>query len=321
MKRREFITWVCGAATSAACLRAGIAQPQHRARRIGFLHPGQLAVMNFRISAFRDGLGSEFEVIARVAEGDVEKLPAMTSELLGIPVDAILAVSPTAVRAAAAATHSVPIIAVDLESDPIANAWVSSLARPGGNLTGIFFDLPEFSAKLLQLLREAVPSLKKIAILWDPGTGSTQLDAVKSASAALGLTPVIFEIHRTADLDSAFQVIGNAGVDGVLMLSTPVVSGSTPHLAGLALRHKLPAITIFPEFAQNGGFLAYGPDLQDLFRQSGVLARKVLQGAKPADLPVERPTRFRLVANVKTARAIGVTLPTSILLRADEVIE
>jgi putative tryptophan/tyrosine transport system substrate-binding protein len=319
--RREFIMWLGGAATSAACPRASLAQPLHRAQRIGFLHPGGLAVMELRISAFRDGLGSNIEVIARVAEGDVGKLPAMTSQLLDIPVDAILAVSPTAVRAATAATRSVPIVAVDLESDPIANSWVSSLARPGGNVTGIFFDLPEFSAKLLQLLREVIPSLKKIAILWDPETGSTQLDAVKSACAAAGVTPAIFQIRRTADLDGAFQAIGDAAVDGVLMLSTPVVSANTSQLASLALRHKLPAITIFPEFAQNGGLLAYGPELQDLFRQSGVLARKVLQGAKPAELPVERPTRFRLVANVKIAGAIGVTLPTSILLRADEVIE
>lgn len=319
MRRREFLVRFGSAAASTVWPCISIAQTH--ARRVGFLHPGITTISNFRISAFRQGLGDNVEVIARVAEGNIEKLPALAAELLDLSVEAILAVSPTAVRAAKATTKSVPIVAVDLESDPVASAFVASLARPGGNLTGIFLDLPEFSAKLLQLLREAVPTLSKIAIIWDPETGTTQLNEVRRAGAALGLTPTILEVRRAADFSGAFDAMETAGVDGLLLLSTPLVSGNIGLLADLASRKRVPAITLFPEFAQNGGLLGYGPELQALFRQSGVMMRKILLGAKPIDLPVERPTRFQLVANLKVARGIGVTLPTSILLRADDVVE
>ena len=311
-------TFLASLAAASAWPLPGFAQP---ARRIGFLHPGNIAVGNFRISAFREGLGGEAEIVTRVAQGNMEKLPALTAELLALPVDLIVAVSPITVRTVKAATQTVPILAVDLESDPVASSFVASLARPGRNLTGIFLDFPEFSAKLLQLLREAVPSLSKIAVLWDPETGAVHLDAVKAAAPAFGIATEVIEIRRTSDFEGAFEAAGKASVDGVLILSSPLVSGNAALLADHAASRKLPAITLFPEFAQNGGLLGYGPDLQDLFRQGGVLARKMLHGAKPTELPVERPTRFRLVANLKLARQIGVNLPTSILLRADEVVE
>jgi putative ABC transport system substrate-binding protein len=210
---------------------------------------------------------------------------------------------------------------MDLESDPVANGWAASLAHPGGNVTGIFLDLPGFNAKSLQLLREAVPALTKVAVFWHPVSGVLQLEAVRKAAVALGVAMEMFEISRPSDFEPAFQGAARSQCAGVLMLSSPLFGGNPQLLADLALQNRLPTINIFPDFAQRGGLIGYGPELQNLFMQAGVLVRKILQGDAIADLPVERPTRFKLVANLVTARAFGLTLPTSILLSADEVIE
>lgn len=261
------------------------------------------------------------EIIVRLADEQIDKLPAMAADLAGQGVHAICAVSPPAVRAAREATQSIPIVAMDLESDPVANGWAASLAHPGGNVTGVFLDLPGFNAKSLQLLRETVPSLTKVAVFWHPVSGSLQLEAVRKAAVALNVTMEVFEVSRPSDFEPAFQAAASSQSAGVLMLSSPLFGGNPQLLADLALRNRLPAINIYPDFAQKGGLLGYGPELQNLFMQAGVLVRKILQGNAIADLPVERPTRFRLVANLVTARAFDLTLPTSILLSADEVIE
>jgi putative ABC transport system substrate-binding protein len=323
MKRRGFITLVGGAAV--AWPLGAVAQPA-RKWRVGFLHPGQSATVNSRIVAFREGLGAsgpgeDPEIVIRIANDRLDQLPAMATDLVGQNVQAICAVAPSAVRAARDATSSIPIIAMDLESDPVGNGWATSLAHPGGNITGIFLDLPDFSAKTLQLLREAVPNAARIAGLWHPASGSLQLKAVQKAAVALGVEFDVFEVNRVADFEAAFQAMSQKNVAGLLMLSSPIFAGNPQLLGDLAIRNRLPAINNFPDFAQNGGLIGYGPDLQSLFAQAGLLARKVMQGAAPAELPVERPTRFKLVTNLKTARMIGVTMPTSLLLLADEVIE
>jgi putative ABC transport system substrate-binding protein len=299
-----------------------------RGWRIGFLHPGQSALVSNRIVAFREGLGAsglreaaDAEIVVRLANEQIEKLPILALDLVQQNVQAICAVSPPAVRAARDATQSIPIVAMDLESDPVASGWASSLAHPGGNITGIFLDLPGFNAKSLQLLREAVPALTKVAVFWHPVSGSLQLEAVRNAALALGVAMEMFEVSRPSDFEPAFQAAAKSQSAGVLMLSSPLFGGNPQLLADLALQNRLPAINIFPDFAQKGGLIGYGPELQNLFMQAGVLVRKVLQGTAIADLPVERPTRFKLVANLVTARALGLTVPTSILLSADEVIE
>jgi len=210
---------------------------------------------------------------------------------------------------------------MDLESDPVADGWATSLAHPGGNVTGVFLDLPGFSAKTLQLLREAVPGLSKVAVFWFPASGPRQLEAVRSAAAALQLTLEVFEVGRPSEFEGAFQAAAKSKASGALILSAPLFVGNPQILADLALVNRLPAISIFPNFAQKGGLMAYGPDLLELYPQAGVMTRKLLQGASAADLPIERPTRFKLIANLKTANALGVTLPTSILLSAHGVIE
>jgi putative ABC transport system substrate-binding protein len=327
MRRREVIALIGGAVACGSAPPLAGAQPRAKSRRVGFLHPGRSPVVNMRAASFRQGLvaagGREdaWEFVMRIAEEEVDQLPRMAAELVALEVPAIAAVSPSAVHAAYEATKAIPIIAVDLESDPVRNGWAAGLAHPAGNVTGIFLDLPELSAKCLQLLREAVPALATLDVMWDPATGSVPLDALKTVTGSLGLAMKVHEVRRAADFREAFRAVAKAQGGGVLMLPSPLVSSNLQLLAELTLEHRLPAITLFPEFAQRGGLLAYGPDLATLFRQAGALTRKVLDGASPAELPIERPARFQLMVNLKTAAALGVAVPTSVLLLADEVIE
>src|SRR5262249_2122326 len=233
-------------------------------------------------------------------------------------VDAIVAAAPPAVQAAANATNSIPVIAIDLESDPIASGFVRSLARPGGNVTGVFLDFPDFSAKCLQLLIESVPTLSGVGVLWDPTTGSLQLKAVEAAAQGFVITMQVFDAQRAADIAEAFYVADRSRIQGLLLLSSPLISDNPQLIADLAIRRNLPTISLFPETARAGGLLAYGPEIQDLFRQIRGMARKVLLGAKVAELPAERPTGFQLVANLKTAKLIGITLPPPLLAPPDE---
>jgi len=214
-----------------------------------------------------------------------------------------------------------PLTAGLLLAGPVASGFLRSLARPGGNVTGVFLDFPDFSAKCLQLLIESVTTLSSVGLVWDPTTGSLQLKAVQEAAQGLGISAQAFEARRAADIADAFYMLDRSRIQGVLLLSSPLIAGNPQLIADLAIRRNLPTISLFPEIARAGGLLGYGPDIQDLFRQVGTMARKVLQGTKVADLPAERPTRFQLVANLKTAKALGLTVPETLLARADEVIE
>jgi putative tryptophan/tyrosine transport system substrate-binding protein len=322
--RRRFITLLGGATVWPLAARA----QQAAKSKVGLLHQGESTVVNMRVAAIREGLSgpdnqrdSNVEIIVRLADGDVSRLPALATDLVNNRVDAIVAAAPPAVQAAAGATTSIPVIAIDLESDPVASGFVRSLARPGGNVTGVFLDFPDFSAKCLQLLIESVPMLSGVGVLWDPTTGSLQLKAVQEAAKGFGISAQVFEARRAADIAEAFYALDRSRIQGLLLLSSPLIAGNPQLIADIAIRRNLPTISLFPEIARAGGLLGYGPDIQDLFRQVGAMARKVLQGAKVAELPAERPTRFQLVANLKTAKALGLTVPDSLLARADEVIE
>jgi ABC-type uncharacterized transport system substrate-binding protein len=324
--RREFITLIGGAA--AAWPLAARAQQTTKGRKVGLLHPGESTVVNMRVAAIHEGLNGpdnqrdmSFEIIVRLANGDVSRLPALAMDLVSNRVDAIVAAAPAAVQAAAGATTSIPVIAIDLESDPVASGFLRSLAHPGGNVTGVFLDFPDFSAKCLQMLTESVPTLSGVGLIWDPTTGPLQLKAVQEAAEGLGISAQVFEARRAADLAEAFYMLDRSRIQGVLLLSSPLIAGNPQLIADLAIRRKLPTISLFPEIARAGGLLGYGPDIQDLFRQVGTMTRKVLQGTKVAELPAERPTRFQLVTNLKTARALGIDVPPTLLARADEVIE
>ncbi|HYV87790.1 MAG TPA: ABC transporter substrate-binding protein, partial [Candidatus Polarisedimenticolia bacterium] len=328
-RRREFIT-LLGA--SFGGMVAGwplAANAQHVAKnwKIGVLHPGQAAAVDARITAIREGLNrpdsqaSGLELVVRLADGNLSRLPALATELVNDRVDVIVAAGPPAVQAASGATATTPVIAIDLESDPVAIGFIASLARPGRNITGVFLDFPDFSAKCLQLLIESVPALAGVGVLWDPTTGSQQLDEVKRAAQGLSVRVEVFEARRVADVADAFYALDAARIQGVVVLSSPLFGGNPQMVADLAIKRNVPTISLFPDIAREGGLLAYGPDIQGLYRQAGAMARKVLDGARPAETPAERPTRFQLVANLRTAKRLGITLPTSILLRADETIE
>ena len=299
-----------------------------RVARIGFLYPGVSAVVAPRLVALREGMkaagyaeAAAAEILVRTAEGDPSRLAAGAADLVAAKVDVIVAVSPSAVRAAKAATATLPIVANDLESDPVASGFVASLARPGGNITGFFSDFPDFGMKWVELLREAMPSLSRAVIFWDPATGPTQLAAVQEAGRRLGVDLQVIEVAEIAKMQAAFAQAAALKPEAVVVLSSPIFGTNPRAIAELALSHRIAIATLYPEIARVGGLLAYGPNLLGTFRQTGTLVAKVLQGVRPADLPVERPSRFELVINATTAKALGIILPTSVLLRADEVID
>src|SRR5215212_9684102 len=328
MRRRNVIVGLAGAAAWPLAARA---QQPGKVPKIGFLYPGPVAASTARIDAILAGLrevgyrnSQQVELVSRIADGNSAKLSTLATELIHQEVDVIIAVSTAAIRmaqAATATTTTIPIIGHDLETDPVASGFIESYARPGGQITGVFFDFPEIRSKWLELLQEAIPGLASVAMLWDPASGPAQKKAAESAADRLNLRVKTFEVRTTNEVGDAFLAGAREGVGAVLVLSSPFFGTHSPLLADLALRHRLPTITLFPDFARAGGLMAYGPNLLETYRTVGSMAGKLLRNLKPSDLAIERPSRFELIVNVRTAKAIGVTIPTSILLRADEVIE
>ena len=323
--RREFITLLGGAAAWPIAARA---QQAGKVPRIGFLYPGAETLALARIATFREGLRAtgyrepdQVELITRVTGGDPGRVGPMARELVERNVAVLVALSPAAVQAVRSLTTTIPIVAFDLETDPIGSGLVKSLARPGGNVTGVFFDFPEFSKKWLELMKETLPRLARIGVLWDPATGFTQLRAIEAVAAIMNVELEIVEVRALADLDGAMAAASRNNVDALVMLSTPLIAWQLKLLADFTLRRRLPTVTLFPDFARSGGLMGYGPNIPDGIRQMARMVAKVLQGTKPADLPVELPTKFELVVNLKTAKSLGLELPTSVLLSADEVIE
>ena len=263
----------------------------------------------------------EVEFIPRFADGDPTRLAPLAIELIDQNVDVIVAVSTAAALAVRSATATTPIVAFDLETDPVATGMIASLARPGGNITGLFFDFPEFRTKLLELLKEVVPSLSKIAVIWDPNSGPAQLKSIEVAAQAIKLKLEKLEVRNAAEMNQAFDTAKRANVDAAIILSSPFIGANAKLAAELTLRHRLPAVTLFSEFTRNGGLMSYGPNILDIYRHVGGIVAKVLQGSKPANLPVELTSNFELIVNLKTAKALGITVPTGLLNAADEVIE
>jgi putative ABC transport system substrate-binding protein len=303
-------------------------QSAGRAVQVGFLYPGVATMSVTRIAAIREGLraigygnAGQVEFLVKASEGDPTRLAGLAAELVARKVDAIVAVSPSAVQTIKAATTEIPVIADDLESDPVARGFVAGLAHPGGNITGVFSDFPEFGMKWLELLKEAIPALSSVAVLWDPATGPTQLEAVKRAGALLHVKLEVVEIRTITELQHAFQTASAARPDAIVILSSPIFGTNPGLIAELTLSHHIPTATLFSEIARAGSLMSYGPNLLGTFVQVGTMLGKILRGVRPADVPVERPTKFETVINLKTAKALGLNLPTSLLLRADEVIE
>jgi putative ABC transport system substrate-binding protein len=324
MKRREFITLLGGATAWPLATRA----QQLKIPKVGFLYPGPSKVATARIDAFLGGLRAagygvpdQAEFISRFADGDPARLAPMATELIGQNVDVVAAVGPGAALAVRAVAAATPIVMLDLDTDPVATGMIDSLAHPGGNITGFFFDFPGFRTKLLELLKDVIPSLSKIAIIWDPNSGPAQLMSIELAAEAIKVKLVKLEVRNAAEMDQAFDVAKQANVDAAMILSSPFIGANAKLAAELTLKYKLPAVTLYSEFTRTGGLMSYGPNILDIYRHVGAIAAKVLQGRKPADLPVELTTVFELFVNLKTAKALGLTIPQSLLVTADEVIE
>jgi putative tryptophan/tyrosine transport system substrate-binding protein len=325
IQRREFITLLGGAAAWPLAARA---QQSVQRAKIGVLYPGLASALPSRIAMLRDGLQAvgyrepdNVELVVRSTGGDPTRTIPLAMELVERKVDVILAASSPAVNAVRSATTTTPIVALDLESDPVGSGLISSLSRPGGQVTGIFFDFPDFSKKWLELLKEAIPKLSSIAVLWEPATGPVHIKAVEIAAKELKVKVETMDVPGISNLDDAIFAASSKGVDAILMLSSTVIGANQEYIAGLTLGLRLPAMTLFPDFARRGGLVAYGVNPVNLFRQSAPIVAKVLRGSKPGDVPAELPTKFELVVNLKTAKRLGIVFPTSILLRADEVIE
>jgi putative ABC transport system substrate-binding protein len=265
--------------------------------------------------------GQNVAIEYRHADGKPERLPQLAADLVQLKVDVILARGGGALSAAKQATGRIPTVAVDLESDPVAMGFVRSLAQPGGNITGVFLDLPELSGKQLQLLKEIIRPLSRVAILGDPVLNAPQFEATEVAARALAIQPQRLEVRASKDMDAALETASRGRANAVLLLSSPLMVYYRAEVAALAARRRLPTVSVFIEFAEAGSLMAYGPSLREAFRRAGGFTSRILQGAKPGELPVERPTKFELVINLKTAKALGLTIPSSLVSRADRVIE
>jgi putative ABC transport system substrate-binding protein len=256
----------------------------------------------------------------RTAGGDPKRLSDAAAEIVRLNVDVIWASGAPYARAAYAATHTIPIVAQDFTSDPIAEGYAESYRRPGGNLTGVFLDAPEFAGKWFELLSAMVPGLSRVVVLWDPAPGTAHLRAVQNIAQSKGLRLQVLEVKTPDDIERAFSAL-RGRPQALIILPSPMMYVQSARLAKLAMKHRLPATSMARLFAEAGGTVTYGPELASTAERSAVLVAKILGGTKPGELPVERPTKVQLVVNLKTAKALGITVPLSILVRADEVIQ
>ncbi len=307
------------------------AQQVAKVPRIGYL-TGSRAANPHLTEAFRQGLrdlgyveGRNVVIEYRDAEGKYDRFPALAADLVALKVDVIVVTNTPAALAAKQATRTIPIVLAWV-GDPVGSGLVTSLARPGGNVTGLSFLVPELVGKRLELLKQAVPGVSRVAALWHPGDypERTEKDILKEADVAaraLGVRLQVVEARGPEDFDRAFSDMTRARADAVTVQSTNIFIIEKRRLVDLAAKNRLPAMYIAREFVDAGGLMSYAPNVADVFRHAATYVDKILKGAKPADLPVEQPTKFELVVNLKTAKALGLTIPQSVLIRADEVIQ
>jgi len=302
------------------------AQPVRKLPLLGFMFPGAERT-GITWPALLDGLrtlgyveGQTIRYEARWANGKPEQLPLLAQELVRLKVDVLVAVSPAAVRAAKSATGDIPIVAYDLETEPVASGLVASLARPGGNITGVFLDLPSLAAKWLQLIREVVPGTKRVRVLWDSNAGESQVSAIKAASNAMSIEMQVLEFREANEIENVLTARRNEPAQALVLLGSPLIFVNAKRIAGVLSAQKLPAISPFRTFPEAEGLMSYGPNMSVTARSLAPLVSKILKGAKPGELPIEQPTHFEMVVNRKAAAALGIKLPQSVLARADEVI-
>jgi putative ABC transport system substrate-binding protein len=329
LDRRTFIGTLTGGLLAAPLAAEG--QQAAKIARIGYLSPN-LAASPHLPEAFRQGLrnlgyveGRNVVIEYRDAEGKPERLPALAAELVALKVDVIVAPGTPQALAARQATRTLPIVFATA-ADPVESGLVTSLARPAGNVTGLSILAPALVGKRLELLTQAVPGVSRVAVLWQPGghderTDKDILKAAEVAARALGVQLQVVEARGPADFDRAFSDMTRARAGALTVLTGIMFLNERRRLVDLTARNRLPAVYGGRDFVHAGGLLSYGPNLADLYRRAATYVDKILKGAKPGDLPVEQPTKFELVINLKTAKALGLTIPPALLQRADQVIE
>jgi putative ABC transport system substrate-binding protein len=321
-------TFMLGVLLLALSLPARAQQPA-KLPRIGYLDVASISSEAARNQAFRQGLrelgyveGKNIVIEWRSAEEKPDRLPALAAELVRLKVDVIVTSGSSVTRAAKAATHTIPIVMAQ-DNDPVGNGFVASLARPGRNITGLATLAPEISGKRLELLKEIVPKISRVAVLGTSSAPSNtqNLKETELASGAFGMKLQYLDVLSPKDIETAFQAAGKERADAVLALGGFVLASQRAQIAVLAVKSRLPVISWRSDFVEAGGLMSYGVSLLDLDRRAATYVDKILKGAKPADLPVAQPTKFELVINLKAAKQIGLTIPPNVLARADKVIK
>lgn len=331
MRRRQLVLLLGALIVSASSSGWVAGQQPGNVPRIGYLSPASASAgLSARDKAFLQGLrehgyveGKNVVIEYRFAEGQFDRLPALAAELAEMQVDVIAAVVTQASLAAKDATPTIPIVMLAV-SDPVESGLVASVARPGGNVTGTSSMNAEVAGKSLELLKEAVPGISNVAVVWNPDNAVFQaqmLEATEVAAASLGIRVEAFGVQGPEQFETVFATIAESRADGLLILADPTLILHQAKLADLVGRSGLPAVYGTTGFAVDAGLMAYGPRMEDQFRRAAVHVDKILKGAKPADLPVEQPVSFELIINLKSAKALGIEIPPSLLIRADEVIE
>jgi len=327
MDRRSFVSTAAGALLVRAV--PANAQPAKKVPRIGVLHPGTPASAPQSVEAFRQGLrehgyeeGKNIVVERRYTESRPERVAEVAAEFVRLKVDVIVTSLDVATAAVKQQTQTIPIV-MAISIDPVATGFVSSLARPGGNVTGLSTMSPELAAKRLELLREAVPGLSRVAIMWNTNVPGNLLEYKEAGDAARSMRLQLqsVEVSSVDDFERAFSALKTGGAQALIVAGSGLTSTNARQIASLAMKHRLPSMVSSRDRVDAGGLIAYGPNLAELWRRAATYVDKILKGAKPGDLPIEQPSKFELIINLKTARALGLTLPQSLVLRADEVIQ
>ncbi|MFL6799467.1 MAG: ABC transporter substrate-binding protein [Xanthobacteraceae bacterium] len=324
-KRRDFLS-VLGGMAGAGPLAAAAQQAPSATPRIGILWPGASVPAPPRMESFRQGLselgfveGQNVAIELRYAKDGLQQLPALAAELVRLNVSVIQAFGDLAPQIARDATQTIPILAI---SDDIVGAGlIANLSRPGGNISGLTLLSPELSAKRLELLKEMVPGLSRVTALWDPTTGVSQVAMTEEGARSLNLQLQILEVRRREELGDVIRAARNSQTQALNVLSSPFLASLFREIISSAAEHHLPAIYQWREHVDAGGLVSYGPSLAAMFRQTAGLAVKILKGAKPADLPVEQPTKFELAINRQTANTLGLEIPPMLMARADDVVD
>lgn len=326
---RKIFVWLLTTVLLTTAAFSAHAQQTTRTPRIGFLFVSALSSNSARIEAFRQGLrelgyveGKNIVIEWRSADGKPDRVPALAAELTGLKIDLMVTAGPAATRPAKETTVAIPIVMAQ-DTDPVGNGFVASLARPGGNITGLSTLSPELSGKQLELLTEIVPKLSRMAVIGistRPGNAQA-LREMELAAAAFKVHLQYLDVLNLKDIEPAFRVASKEHVNAILLLGNPIATTHRKQIIELAIKNRLPAIYDRPEFVEDGGLMTYAVSQNDLYRRAATYVDKILKGAKPADLPVEQPKKFEFVINLKAAKHLGLTIPQSVLYRADKVIK